>query len=181
MGLNNYFLNFLFFKLISLTVLDTFYLKIERMVWAAQEVIDNFLNLIKPLPFLIDHTSDKNKANLQDNEILQWFVGFTDAEGCFKINIKNKTEVHFVFQIVLHVADVAVLYTIREKLGIGVVSIKGSICSYRVQSLQVIVNTLLPIFDKYPLITPKQLDYKNWKKLFSVQKKVKEPYGKFGL
>jgi hypothetical protein len=167
-----YFLNFLFFKLISisLTLLDTFYLKIERMVWPAQEVIDNFFNLIKPLPNLIDKTSDKNKANFQDNEFLQWFVGFTDAEGCFKINIKNKTEVHFVFQIVLHVADVAVLYTIREKLGIGVVSIKGSICSYRVHSFQVIVNTLIPIFDKYPLLTQKQLDYRDWKKAILLKK-----------
>nr|QVG61570.1 hypothetical protein [Rhizoctonia sp.] len=146
--------------LISLNYLDAMYSKGEER---AKKVIENFSNIIKPLS-TIDYSSLKNKNNPQDNEFLQWFVGFSDAESSFIINIKNKTEVHFVFKITLHIDDVAVLYTIREKLGIGVVSIKGNTCSFRVNSFQVIVDNLIPIFDKYPLLTHKQLDYRDWKK-----------------
>lgn len=34
---------------------------------------------------------------------------FSDAESGFMINTKNNKEVHFVFQITLHIDDVAVL------------------------------------------------------------------------
>lgn len=43
-----------------------------------------------------------------DYKFLQWFIGFTDAEGCFLIQTKNKSEVHFCFKITLHI-DVAPL------------------------------------------------------------------------
>ena len=86
------------------------------------------------------------------------------------INIGNNREVHFIFQITLHIDGVAVLYTIREKLGIGVVTIKGNTSSFNVRSFQVIVENLLPIFDKYPLLTHKQLDFVNWRKAVMLKK-----------
>ena len=110
----------------------------------------------------------------KDNEFLQWFVGFSDAECAFMINTKNNKEVHFVFQITLHIDDVVVLYTIREKLGIGIVSIKGNTCSFRVHSFQVIIDYLLPIFDKYSLLTHKQLNYRDWKKAIILKKLAQE-------
>ena len=101
-----------------------------------------------------------------DHKFLQWFVGFSDAESAFMINIKNNKEVHFVFQITLHIADVAVLYTIQNKLGIGVVSIRGTTASYRVHSFQKIVEYLLPIFDQFPLLSTKHLNYLKWRKAY---------------
>lgn len=148
------------FMLVSLNYFEALYSKGEER---AKKVIENFSNIIKPL-LVIESSSSKNKHNPQDNEFLQWFVGFSDAEASFIISIRNKTEVHFTFKITLHIDDVAVLYTIREKLGIGVVSIEGKTCSFRVCSFQVIVDNLIPIFDKYPLLTHKQLDYRDWKK-----------------
>lgn len=50
------------------------------------------------------------------------------------INIKNNREVHFVFQITLHIGDGAVLYKIRDRLGKGIVSVKGNTCIFRVHS-----------------------------------------------
>ena len=32
-------------------------------------------------------------------KFLQWFIGFTDAEGCFLIQTKNKSEVHFFLKL----------------------------------------------------------------------------------
>jgi hypothetical protein len=110
---------------------------------------ENFLNIFKPSLSIKNNNINKGskvKSNY-DNDLLQWFSGFTDAEGSFKLNIKNNREVHFVFQITLHIEVVAVLFIIRDKLGIGIVSIKGSTCSFRVHSFQVIVENLLPIFD----------------------------------
>lgn len=96
-----------------------------------------------------------------DYQFLQWFIGFTDAEGCFLIQTKNKSEVHFCFKFTLHIDDSAVLFLIKDKLGIGVVSIKGNTCIFSIHSFQHIVDVLVPIFDKYPLITHKQLDYRD--------------------
>jgi LAGLIDADG endonuclease len=102
-----------------------------------------------------------------DYKFLQWFIGWflrihTDAEGCFLIQTKNQSEVHFCFKITLHIdAKNCCLFLIKDKLGIGVVSIKGNTCTFSIHSFQHIVDVLVPIFDKYPLITHKQLDYRD--------------------
>lgn len=140
-----------------------------------KKIIEDFLNMFKPsLSHSLNLNLYNNKKSKEDKDFLQWFTGFTDAEGSFKINIKNNKEVHFVFQITLHIDDIAVLYIIREKLGIGIVSIKGTTCSFRVHSFQVIVDILLPIFDKYPLLTHKQLNFRDWKKAIFLKKIAKE-------
>jgi len=59
-------------------------------------------------------------------------------------------------------------------LGIGIVSITGKTCSFRIHSFQLIVENLLPIFDKYPLLTHKQLNYRDWKKAILLKKIAKE-------
>lgn len=133
-------------------------------------IIDPFLNVIKPLSYSINTSNNKTMPNVQDKDFLQWFVGFSDAEATFMINIKNNTEVHFLFQITLHIEDIAVLYTIREKLGIGIVSIKGQTCSFRIHSFRVIIEKILPIFDEYPLLTHKQLNYRDWRKAILLKK-----------
>ena len=121
-------------------------------------ILDAFLNKISPL-------GNSKEINLDskdiDHKFLQWFVGFTDAEGTFLIKTKNKSEVNFSYKITLHIDDSAVSHLIKEKLGIGVVSIKGNTCTFAVHSFQLIVDVLLPIFDKYSLITHKQLDYRD--------------------
>src|ERR1700759_2907221 len=60
-----YFLYCPFFMLVSLNYLEALYLKSEAKT---KEVIENFLNIIKPLPITIDSSSSKNQLNLQDNE-----------------------------------------------------------------------------------------------------------------
>ena len=116
------------------------------------------------------NNKNNNKSGKKlDNKFLQWFVGFTDSEGTFLIQTKinsscfaaSETAVSFCFKITLHIDDSAVLFLIKDILGIGVVSIKGNTCTFAVHSFQLIVEVLLPIFDKYPLITHKQLNYRD--------------------
>jgi hypothetical protein len=58
----------------------------------------------------------------------------------------------------------AILYYIQNKLGMGIVSIKGKTCSFKIHSFFTIVKFLIPIFDKFSLLTHKQLNYRDWKK-----------------
>ena len=152
-----------------LDIKNLYFLIYNNYLILFNKIINDFIKIIKPKTI-----NSTTLEPAQDNEFLQWFVGFSDAESAFMINIKNNKEVHFIFQITLHIEDIAVLYTIREKLGIGIVSIKGNTCSFRVHSFQVIINSLLPIFDKYPLLTHKQLNYRDWRKAIILKKIAQE-------
>ena len=59
-------------------------------------------------------------------------------------------------------------------MDIGLVTIQGKTCSYRVHAFQAIIETLIPIFDKYPLLTHKQLNYKDWREAIFLKKVAKE-------
>ena len=136
-------------------------------------IITDFINIIKTK----NSTSSCNKtiSNIVvSDDFIQWFVGFSDAECAFMINTKNNKEVHFVFQITLHIDDIGAIYTIREKLGFGVVSIKGNTCSFRVHSFKVIVENLLPIFDKCSLLTHKQFNYIDWRIAIMLKKNLEQ-------
>ena len=68
----------------------------------------------------------------------------------------------YIFKNTLHIDDSAVFapFLIKDKLGIGTKK-KGNTCTFSVHSFQLIVEVLLPIFDKYQLITHKQLYYRD--------------------
>ena len=66
------------------------------------------------------------------------------------------------------------MYQIRDKLGVGIVTIQGKTCSYRVHAFQTIIEILIPIFDKYPLLTLKQLNYKDWREGIFLKKVAKD-------
>ena len=86
------------------------------------------------LPFYFKHFSSERemKSGLtldfwRNNldSFYQWFVGFTEAEGCFKVKPKyrdGKSIVHsfyFEFEIHLHIDEIDLLYFINSILGIG--------------------------------------------------------------
>lgn len=115
------------------------------------------------------YTSKSNK-NLSQENFLQWFVGFTDAEGNFSINIvwnKDKTsiKISFIFKIALHIDDIKSLYIIQERLGIGNITINKNMCIFTVSNKEGIIK-LINIFDTYILNTSKYLDYQNFKEAF---------------
>jgi hypothetical protein len=107
-----------------------------------------------------------------DSTFLQWFVGFTDAEGNFIINILKNTKLDvskfsFMFKITLHQDDEAVLKYIKDKLGIGGVRSYKKECIFNVTHKEGIA-LLISIFDKYNLNTTKHLDFLDFKEAFHI-------------
>jgi LAGLIDADG endonuclease/Cytochrome b/b6/petB len=137
------------------------------------KIMEDFINIFKPL---VNKNSIMSilENKIYDEIFMQWFVGFTDAEGTFLISIRNNKEAHFIFKITLHIDDISVLYSIQNKLGIGIISNEGKHCSFRVNSFQTIIDNLIPIFDKYPLLTHKQLNFKDWKEAIILKNNSKK-------
>jgi len=102
-----------------------------------------------------------------------WFVtGFTDAEGCFLINVrpnpkmKSGYSVELVFKIGLHNKDSALVKNLRNFFGVGIVIAQGTDATQywvgSIKDLQIIINH----FDLYPLITQKRSDFELFKQVF---------------
>ena len=114
---------------------------------------------------------DLNKQNIEP-----WFItGFTDAYGCFSIQIqpnaklKTKWRVRPVFSITLHIKDAFLLEAIKNSLGVGNISKSSKTVIFAVDSIKEIpVN--LNHFDNYPLLTQKLSDYLIFKECFKIIK-----------
>jgi hypothetical protein len=100
-----------------------------------------------------------------------WFItGLVDAEGCFTILFRKRDthkvgwNVEALLTLGLHKKDIELLKLLQLSLG-GVGKIFKNRDNYelRVNSIKQILETIIPHFDKYALITKKQSDYLLWK------------------
>ena len=108
-------------------------------------------------------------VNISNTVLKPWFVtGFTDAEGCFCTSMeqvdKYKTgwRVKSLFEIGLNKRDLDLLYQIKTFFGgIGTFSEdkKANVLKYQVVKIGDLKNTIIPHFQKYPLITQKAADF----------------------
>ena len=106
----------------------------------------------------------------------RWVTGFIDGEGCFRVSIiENKKlkvgwEVQPRFQLTLHVRDKTVLEKIKNSLRVGQIYKHGpETLQFKVISIKEL-KVILEHFDKYPLITQKQADYKAFKLVYFIIK-----------
>lgn len=108
-----------------------------------------------------------------EENFLQWFVGFSDAESNFIINpILKRDKVtissfSFMFKIGLHKDDEGVLRYVHSKLAIGNVRLYKNDCIFNITDREGI-KLLISIFDKYNLNTTKHLDYLDFKEAFNI-------------
>lgn len=89
-----------------------------------------------------------------------WLAGFTDAEGCFFLNIRlNK--VTPVLSITQHSRDIFLFNLIKEFLGGGflIKEKNKNVIRYRSEKLPFIVDTIIPLFNIYQLQSRKIKDY----------------------
>jgi len=121
------------------------------------------------------YSTDKNiKLN-------PYFVtGLIDAEGCFSTtiykNIKLKTgwRVQSFFEIGLNQKDSFLLYQLQEYFG-GIGSIrldkKSNALKYSVSNIKNLINIIIPLFQKYSLLTQKRADFILFKQIVELMNK----------
>ena len=99
-------------------------------------------------------------------EFYEWLVGVTDGDGTFHFRKTNKGVWSFTFKIGQSNYNLRLLYFIKSKLGVGSVSVpdsKDNTAEFRIRNYQHIIQYILPIFDKYPLLTSKHFHYNLFK------------------
>ena len=112
-------------------------------------------------------------GDIEWENFLSWFVGFSDAEANFIINSLLKKDrvtisrFSFMFKIALHKDDADVLGYIHKRLAIGNVRFYKNECIFNVTDREGI-ELLVSIFDKYNLNTTKHLDYLDFKEAFNL-------------
>lgn len=102
-------------------------------------------------------------------DFIEWFRGFTDAEGCFFFFNCSRSNYKFKYSICLHVDDAAPLEYIKNTLQIGRVNIypKHNMATFNINSRKEI-EVILEIFSKYNLNTTKHLNFLAFKQAFTI-------------
>jgi len=111
------------------------------------------------------------KKELNKIQFIQWFVGFAEAEGCFKIKPRYRNgkiiSFGFEFEIHLHADDFKLLEYIKERLNLGNVYLNTdrNACNLTVASEKELCE-IIRIFDSFPLNGVKYLDFQDFKEAF---------------
>lgn len=104
---------------------------------------------------------NSNKTPFNFNE---WLVGLTDGDGCFNIYVnKSNKKISFKLKISQSIYNTQLIYYLKKELGIGCVNQSGNMIDYVVNNQKDIIKYILPIFDKYPLLTSKEFNYLRFK------------------
>jgi hypothetical protein len=89
-----------------------------------------------------------------------------DGDGTFNVYINpQETKINFTFKIGQSFYNIKLLYLIKSKLGVGDINLKegSNSAAYRLRNKEFILKKIIPIFDKYPLLTSKRFDYLKFK------------------
>ncbi len=99
-------------------------------------------------------------------EDLMWFVGFVEGDGAFSVN-KNGKYAKYEFCIEVSKRDVQLLYKIKSMLGIGSVNCRKrdtiETARFKISSKPNLIRIIVPIFDKYNMLTSKHFDFIHFK------------------
>ena len=107
---------------------------------------------------------------------LNWFVGFTDAEGCFFVSIRKSVNsklgeaVSLRFVLTQHLRDEELIKSFITVLGCGrYIPCSSKDCGeYVVERFADITQKILPIFAKNQLNGVKRLDLQDFKKIVTI-------------
>ena len=117
-----------------------------------------------------EHLNDKKP---DDKEICfqQWFVGFTDGDGNFHISHQGD-KWGLSFKVAQSRYNLRVLHYIKKELGVGSITKDGTKGQIFIRDRKSIETVLIPIFDKYPLLTTKYFYYIKLKKALNILNNV---------
>jgi len=97
-----------------------------------------------------------------------WITGITDAEGNFSISLQEPRKCSCAFKITQKDHSMGILYDLQKYFKCGIIVLdnkKYNAYKFIVTKNEDLFNIILPHFDKYPLITSKNLDYLDFKKV----------------
>ena len=109
----------------------------------------------------------------------EWVVGFTDGEGCFFVGINKHPEMTVGFQIlpefriVQHEHDIQLLHALKKFFRCGVVrNNHEDRYELRIRKLECLLE-VVEFFEKHPLKTRKNLDFKKFARIVRWMKEEK--------
>lgn len=96
-----------------------------------------------------------------------WLSGFVDGEGCFSISFTKRSasnlgiDVKPSFSLSQHIRSEACLYQIKNYFTCGGIRFDKNNQSYKyeIRNLTLLIQHILPHFEKYPLLTNKYMDF----------------------
>mgnify|MGYP002349717168 FL=1 len=121
---------------------------------------------------LFDHSKSINRFKYYENKdnFHQWLVGFTDGDGSFSIVRVAEGKWTLFFKLTQSTYNLRAIYFIKNQLGVGSVYVDRDCnkADFRIRDRKTIGSTILPIFDKYPLLTSKYFSYLKFKKAYEI-------------
>ena len=113
--------------------------------------------------------NEEHLNNKPSNQVLfePWLVGFTDGDGNFHISqqgVGSSSKWTLGYKLTQSAYNLRILNYIKKQLGVGSITKDGTKAQYFIRDRKVIETVLIPIFDKYPLLTTKYYDYMKLKK-----------------
>jgi ubiquinol-cytochrome c reductase cytochrome b subunit len=112
------------------------------------------------------HTSEASQRLHAGDLTYAYLVGLFEGDGYFTVTKKGKY-LAYELGIELSIKDVQLIYKIKNILGIGVVKFRTrneiEMVSLRIRNKNHLKQFIMPIFDKYPMFSNKQLDYLRFK------------------
>lgn len=108
--------------------------------------------------------------NYNRESFYKWLVGFTDGDGSFSIFRSKDNKWTLFFKIGQSSYNLRILYYIKRNLSVGSVHLESNktAADYRIRRRDIIGSVILPIFDKYPLLTSKQFDYLKFREAYYI-------------
>ncbi len=98
----------------------------------------------------------------------EWLVGITDGDGSFHFSKNKENKWVLSFKIAQSTYNLRLLYYIKKMLNVGQVSISGDMAEFRIRDLNSILLHIIPLFDKYPLLTSKYFNYDLFKQAATI-------------
>lgn len=105
-----------------------------------------------------------------------WVTGIIDSEGNFSITVQktnNNTKISLLFKVTQKEHSMGILLDLQNYFGCGNIHIDNKTANaykFSITKLEDILTKVIPCLNKYPLITSKNLDYQDWKKVALLMK-----------